>query len=56
MYECILNSGTDPSTAKLKSQQGVRPPNASESQILRELALEVIKKAFFGVDILQAMY
>jgi len=35
----VRATAADKAAAKLKSRQGVRLPNASESQILRELAL-----------------
>jgi hypothetical protein len=37
----VTATAADEAGTKVKSRQGVRPPNASESQILRELALLV---------------
>jgi hypothetical protein len=41
----VTATAADEAGTKVKSRQGVRPPNASESQILRELALTF---KFFG--------
>ena len=35
----VTATAADEAGTKVQSRQGVRPPNASESQILRELAL-----------------
>ena len=45
----VTATAADEAGTKLKSPQGVRLPNASESQILRELALSIIDNSNFMI-------
>jgi hypothetical protein len=46
----VTATAADEAGTKVKSRQGVRPPNASESQILRELALVFFGVGYFLID------
>jgi hypothetical protein len=46
----VTATAADEAGTKVKSRQDVRPPSASESQILRELALKAHFKAKLVID------
>jgi len=46
----VTATAADEAGTKVKSRQGFRLLNASESQILRELALGARKKSYWTVD------
>jgi hypothetical protein len=48
----VTATAADEAGTKVKSRQGAHMPNASESQILRELALTGSSPAVFGLETL----